>query len=339
MKFAPARILAALSIAACGLAQAAPGETLAQVRARDTLRCGVSEGIAGFSVKDAAGRWSGLDIDFCRAVAAAALGDAGKATFVPLAASARFPALKSGGVDLLSRNTTWTVGREAGLKLMFAGVLLYDGQAFMVPAKGGARTLAALKGATVCVEKGTTSAQNLAEFSLARGLGIQPLVIDSVVGVADAFFAGKCRALTSDASQLAAARLRAPAGPQAFTILSERISQEPVGPVVRQGDDDWFILVRWVLFALVNAEESGITRDSLGKRLRDPAVLRALGANEELGKALGTDAGWSVRAVQSAGNYDEMFERNIGHGSPLKLERGLNNLWSRGGLMYAPPMR
>jgi general L-amino acid transport system substrate-binding protein len=209
----------------------------------------------------------------------------------------------------------------------------------MVPAKGGAKTLAALKGATVCVEKGTTSAQNLAEFSLARGLGIQPLVIDSVVGVADALFAGKCRAFTSDASQLAAARLRASGGPQAFTILSERISQEPVGPVVRQGDDDWFTLVRWVLFALVSAEESGITRANLGTRLRDPAVLRALGANEELGKALGTDANWAVRAVQSAGNYGEMFERNIGRDSPLKLERGLNNLWSRGGLMYAPPMR
>lgn len=323
----------------CGLAQAAPGETLAQAKARGTLRCGVSEGIAGFSSKDAAGRWSGLDVDFCRAVAAAALGDAGKVTFVPLGASARFPALKSGGIDLLARNTTWTSGREAALKLMFAGILYFDGQAFMVPVKGGAKTLAALKGATVCVEKGTTSSQNLAEFSRARGLGLEPLTIDSSVDVADAFFAGKCRAFTSDSAQLAAARVRAPGGPRAFAILPERISREPLGPVVRQGDDDWFTLVRWVLFALVGAEEAGITRENVSKRQGDPITLRQLGASEEFGRALGTDANWAVRAVQSVGNYGEMFERNVGQGSPLKLERGLNNLWSRGGLMYAPPMR
>jgi len=299
----------------------------------------VSEGIAGFSVKDAAGRWSGLDVDFCRAVAAAALGDAGKVTFVPLQASARFPALRSGGVDLLSRNTTWTVGREAGLKLLFAGVLLYDGQAFMVPAKGGAKTLAALKGATVCVEKGTASVQHVADASADHGLDIRQRVIDSALEVADAFFAGKCQALASDAAQLAAVRLRAPGGPHAFVILRERFSKEPLGPVVRQGDDDWFTLVRWVLIALVGAEEAGITRDNLAKRLREPAVQRALGVSEELGRALGTDANWAVRAVQSAGNYGEMFERNVGHGSPLKVERGLNNLWSKGGLMYAPPMR
>jgi general L-amino acid transport system substrate-binding protein len=324
---------------AAASAGAAPGETLAQMKSRGTLRCGVSEGIPGFSAKDASGRWSGFDADFCRAVAAAALGDAAKVAFVPLKASARFPALQAGTIDLLVRSTTWTYRREAGLKVRFAGVLLYDGQGFMVSTENAPKGMAGLKGATVCVEKGTTSIQNLVDYSEERGLGMKPLVIDSSAEVADAFFGGRCRAYTADASQLAAARLRAPGGPQALVILPERISKEPLGPVVRGGDDDWLTVVRWVLFALVAAEESGVTRDNVRERMRGPAAQRALAAGDDTSKALGVGPGWAVRAVQSAGNYGEMFERNLGSASPLKLERGLNRLWTRGGLMYAPPMR
>ena len=334
------RAAAALCLAtACAAAFAATGDTLAQVKSRGALRCGVSEGIAGFSIKDAAGHWSGLDVDFCRAVAAAALGDAGKIVFVPLQSSARFPALQGGRIDLLARNTTWTLVREAALAVMFAGVLFYDGQGFMVPSKDAPKSLANLKGATVCLEKSTTSAQNLTDYSAARGLDMTPLSFDSAAEVADAFFAGRCRAYTADASKLAAARLRAPGGPQAFVILSERISKEPLAPAVRSGDDDWFTLVRWVLFALISAEEAGVTRANVRERMRDPAIQRALGASEEVSKALGIDADWAVRAVESVGNYGEMFERNVGAGSALEIERGLNRPWTKGGLMYAPPMR
>lgn len=337
MRFAAA---AAFLLAAAGTsAWGAPGDTLSQAKARGTLRCGVSEGIAGFSIKDAAGRWTGLDADFCRAVAAVALRDAEKVTFVPLRASERFPALKSRAIDLLSRNTTWTMLREAGLKVWFAGALFHDGQAFMVPAKSGIKSVAALKGATVCVEKGTTNAQHLADVSADRGLVIKPVVIDSAVEVVDAFFAGRCRALTLDAAQLAAARLRAPGGPRAFVVLPERISAEPLGPVVRQDDADWFTLVRWTLYALISAERVGLTRDNARERLRVPALQRALGATDEFGKALGTDPGWVLRMLQSVGNYGEMYERNVGKDSPLGIERGQNRLSTQGGLMYAPPVR
>jgi len=331
--------LAALFAVACGSAQAAPGETLAAARVRGTMHCGVSEGIAGFSIKDGAGRWSGMDADFCRAVAAAALGDAAKVTFVPLRASARFPALRGGQIDLLARNTTWTLEREAGLGVQFAGVLFYDGQGFMVPAKGGAKTPAGLKGATVCVEKGTTSAQRLAGYAAELGLGFKPLVVDSAAGAADAFFAGKCGALTGDASQLAAMRLRAPGGPKEMAILAERISKEPLGPAVRAGDEAWLTLVRWVLYSLVAAEEHGITQGNARARMADPAMQRVLGSGAEISRMLGVEPGWGLRAVQSAGNYGEMFERNLGGKSPLGLERGPNNLWAQGGLMYAPPVR
>ena len=330
----PAGVLLAI---ACGSAQAAAGETLAQIKSRGVLRCGVSEGIAGFSIKDAAGRWSGMDADFCRAVAAAVLGDADKVEFLPLRATERFPALQSGRIDLLARNTTWTLTREASLKVQFPGVLYFDRQGFMVPAKSAIKTLARLKGASVCVQKGTTSMQRLADYSTQHALGIKPLVIDSAVGVVDAFFAGKCEAYTSDVSQLAAARLRAPGGEKSFVILAERISKEPLGPVVRAGDEDWLTLVRWVLFTLIAAEEAGITQKNVGERA--PLMQRALGADAELSKALGVANGWGVRAVQAAGNYGEIFERNLGRDSPLKLERGLNNLWTQGGLMYAPPVR
>ena len=323
----------------CATAFAAAGDTLAQAKARGTLRCGVSEGIPGFSVRDTSGRWSGIDVDFCRAVAAAALGDANKVRFVALRASERFPALQSGQIDLLLRNTTWTLEREVALKVRFAGILFYNRQGVLVAGNSGVKTLADLKGATVCVEKGTTSVQHLADYSADRRLGVKPLIFDSAVEVADAFFAGRCRAYSADTAQLAAARLRAPGGAQAFVILPGRISKEPLGPVVQQGDDDWFTLVRWVLFTLVGAEEAGITRDNVASRLDDPAVRQVLATDAVFSKVLGIDPRWAVRAVQSAGNYGEMFERNFGAGSPLRIERGLNRLWSQGGLMYAPPAR
>jgi general L-amino acid transport system substrate-binding protein len=318
------------------------GETLDAVKSRGWLRCGVSEGIAGFSEKDASGLWTGFDVDFCRAVAAAALGDSGKVVFVPLKASERFPALQSRIIDLLLRNTTWTIGREAGLKVQFPGILFYDGQAFMVRGKAAVKKITQLNGATVCVEKGTTHVQNLADYFGARGMKVIPLVLESTADVTSAFFTGRCHAYTSDASQLAAVRLGAPGGPQSLDILRERISKEPLGPVVRRGDDDWFTLIRWVVFALIAAEEAGITRDNIAvilKETHDPVLRRAFGIDGGFGKALGVGDDWAVQAVKAAGNYGEIFERNVGHGSTLKLDRGLNRLWTQGGLMYAPPLR
>ena len=333
--------VAALFAVTLALSPAAANDTLTKVKARGTLRCGVSDGIIGFSIKDATDRWSGLDVDFCRAVAAAALGDAEKVTFLPLKASTRFPALRSGVIDLLVRNTAWTLGREAGLKVQFAGILYYDGQGIMVPTASGVKSLAQLNGATICVEKGAIHERNLTDHFAAQGLSVKPLVIDSATEVADALFSGRCKAYTSDISALAGARLRAPAG-QTFDILPEHLSKQPLGPVVRSGDEEWLTLVRWVLFALIAAEEHSITRDNvraIRERTTHPALLRAMGADHEFSTALGTDPEWALRAVESVGNYGEMYERNLGVHSPLHLERGLNRPWTQGGLMYAPPFR
>ncbi len=331
---------AALSlVVACGPARAAAGETLAQVKMRGTLRCGVGEDAVGFASKDAAGRWSGIDVDFCRAVAAAVLGDAGKVTFVPLRASERFPALQARTIDLLVRQTTWTLLREGNLKVLFAGVLLYDSQGFLVPADSGIKAPAQLKGATVCVIKGTTSGQNLADYSAANSLDIKALASESMSESVEALFGGRCRALTSDASQLAAARLRAPGGSGAYVILPDRISKEPLGPVVRSGDDDWFTLVRWVLFTLVAAEEAGVTRNTVSARTSEPRGQQILGRGEQFSQALGVEGDWALRVLQSVGNYGEIYERNLGRDSPLKIERGPNKPWTQGGLMYAPPFR
>ena len=337
----PGRLAAFLLAAAMAFAAHA-GETLDGVKSRGYLRCGVSEGIAGFSEKDAGGRWHGFDADFCRAVAAAALGDPEKVRFVPLKASARFPALQARTIDLLLRNTSWTFPREVLLRARFPAVLFHDGQAFMVPASSAAKKVAELAGAKICVEQGTTHQQNLADWFAARSLRADILVIDSAAGAADALFSGKCLAYTSDASQLAAARLRAPGGPQGFVILPERISSEPLAPAVLGGDEEWFLLVRWVLFAQIAAEEHGITRANVEQTVRqtsDPGLRRLTGAEGGYGKALGVHEDWAVRAIAAVGNYGEMFERNLGRDSPLKIERGLNRLWTEGGLMIAPPLR
>ena len=338
-------VWAALTICTIGVAlipaSADAGDTLARVKSRKVLRCGVSEGLIGFSVKDPAGEWTGLDVDFCRAVAAA-VGERVKVQFVPLFASARFPALQADEIDLLVRNTTWTLGREAFLGVQFAGVLFYDGQGFMVPRRGKVRRIADLKGVTICVVKGTTSEQNLADYFRAHGWTYQPLVLESVAEIRDALVSGRCQAYTSDASQLASVRMEVPEGTKRYTILPDLISKEPLGPVVRRGDEEWFTLVKWVLFALIQAEEQGITRENV-RALRDtstdPAVQRLLGKTGGFGKALGVDNDWVVRVVGTVGNYGEMFERNLGGESVLNLERGLSRLWKQGGLMYAPPFR
>jgi general L-amino acid transport system substrate-binding protein len=316
------------------------GEVITGIKARGMLRCGVSEGITGFSRRDKTGRWTGLDADFCRAVAAAVLGDARKVSFVPLKSSTRFPALQARRIDLLVRNTTWTFTREVALNVEFPAVLFYDGQGFMVPKAARIAKLTDLKGATVCVEKGTTHVDNLAEYFEAHGLTVKPLVIDSASGVAQAFFAGRCKAYTSDASQLAVTRLHAPGGAQAFRILPERISKEPLAPVVLKGDPEWTTLVRWVQYALILAEEHGLTRDNVGTEIakRKGKIWKLAGGKEvHFGQVLGIPEDWVVRAVSAVGNYGEMYDRNLGRGSPLKIERGLNRLWNEGGLMYAPP--
>ncbi|HOW74822.1 MAG TPA: amino acid ABC transporter substrate-binding protein [Candidatus Competibacteraceae bacterium] len=317
------------------------GEVLDGVKSRGQLRCGVSEGIPGFSERDANGHWRGLDVDFCRAVAAAVLSDADKVEFVPLRASARFPALQSRKVDLLLNNTTWTLTREAVLKVQFPGILFYDGQGFMVPAAAGIATLADLDGATICVEKGTTHRRNLEVLFRANGWSVEPLVIDSATEAAQAFFAGRCRAYTSDAAQLAGMRLRAPKDPQDFVILPERISKEPLSPVVWRGDPEWTNLVRWVLNTLILAEEYGVTRDNLNAVIAEganPLVRRTADERDLLARSLGVPPRWGIRVLRAVGNYGEMYERNVGRDSPLKIERGLNQLWNQGGLHYAPPI-
>jgi general L-amino acid transport system substrate-binding protein len=311
------------------------------------LRCGVSEGVAGFSEQDENGRWMGLDADFCRAVAAAVFGSPDKVEFVPLKATTRFSALQAGRIDLLARNTSWTFIRETAFNLQFPAVLFYDGQGFMVPKAANIAAVTDLQGATVCVEKGTTHVANLAEYAEAKSLSITPLVIDSTSEVAAAFFAGRCNAYTSDASQLAGARLHAPSaagGPDAYTILAERISREPLAPVVAGGDAQWTTLVRWVLFTLILAEEQGITRDNVAAKWPELKQRKARswklsgGSEQSYGKLFGASDDLVLNVISAVGNYGEMYERNVGRDSPLKIERGLNRLWSEGGLMYAPPV-
>ena len=330
-------LLLALTI----LPAAEAGEVLDGVKSRGQLRCGVSEGIPGFSARADDKSWRGLDIDFCRAVAAAVLGDPDKAQFVPLAASTRFPALQARKIDLLLNNTTWTLTREAVLKVQFPGILFYDGQGFMVPAAAGISQVADLNGATICVEKGTTNQRNLIAYFKAHGGSVKPLVIDSAPEAAAAFFEGRCRAYTSDAGQLAAMRLRAPENPQDFVILPERISKEPLSAVVWAGDSEWNTVVRWVLNILILAEEYGVTRDNLDAVIaenQNPLVRRSADERDRIAQALGIEPRWGARAIRAVGNYGEMYERNVGRDSPLKIERGLNRLWTQGGLHYAPPL-
>jgi general L-amino acid transport system substrate-binding protein len=332
-------VAAALLAACTGSAQA--GKTLDTIKQRDALVCGVNTNLAGFSAADSQGNWSGLDVDVCRAVAAAILGDAKKLKLVPLNASQRFTALQSGEIDMLSRNTTWTLTRDASLGLNFTGVTYYDGQGFMVPKKSKITSAKQLKGATVCVQSGTTTEKNLSDFSKTNNLGMKPVVFETLEATNKAYFAGRCQAYTTDASGLASIRNKEASKPEDHLILPDLISKEPLGPSVRRGDDEFFAIVKWVVFALIEGEEYGITQANVDqmKSSANPVVQRILGTSEDTGKLLGLDRDWAYRALKAVGNYGEIFERNVGPKSALMLPRGVNNLWNKGGLMYAPPVR
>jgi general L-amino acid transport system substrate-binding protein len=332
---------ALVAAAAMAAVPAHAGKTIDTIKQRGQLVCGVNTGLAGFSAADSQGNWSGLDVDYCKAVAAALLGDATKIKWVPLNAQQRFTALQSGEIDILSRNTTWTLTRDASLGLSFVGVTYYDGQGFMVPSKGKIKNAKQLKGATVCVQSGTTTEKNLNDYSKSMKLNMKPVVFDTQEATNKAYFAGRCQAYTTDASGLASVRNKEATNPDDHLILPELISKEPLGPSVRRGDDEFFAIVKWVVFALIEAEEYGITQANVDqmKTSQDPVVQRILGVSEDTGKLLGLDKDWAYRAIKAVGNYGEIFERNVGPKTALKLPRGANNLWNKGGFMYAPPVR
>jgi general L-amino acid transport system substrate-binding protein len=312
-------------------------DTLDSVKEKGYVQCGVSTGLPGFSNADASGNWQGLDVDVCRAVAAATLGDASKVKFSPLTAKERFTALQSGEIDMLSRNTTWTLTRDASLGLNFAGVNYYDGQGFMVTKGLGVKSAKELDGAAVCIQAGTTTELNLADYFRQNGMKYKSVTYDTSDATIKGFEAGRCDMITSDQSQLYALRIKLK-NPGAAIVLPEVISKEPLGPVVRQGDDKWFNIVKWSLMAMVNAEELGITMSNAKSMMGsdNPAIGRFMTGQ---GEKLGLNDDWAYNIVTQVGNYAESFERNVGMGSPLKISRGLNALWSKGGLQYAPPIR
>jgi general L-amino acid transport system substrate-binding protein len=318
------------------------GKTLDAVKQRGAVKCGVTNGVAGFSAPDTQGNWSGLDVDTCRAIAAAVLGDAKKVDFVPLNSQQRFAALQAGEVDILARNTTWNLTRDASLGLNFTTINYYDGQGFLVPKKIKVTSARQLKGATICTQSGTTNEKNVADWSKAQGIPVKTVVFESFEASFKAFFAGRCQAFTTDSSALAGLRNKEAPNPDDYLILPELISKEPLAPAVKRGDDEWFAIAKWVPNALIEAEEAGITQanvDQLKSASKDPAQQRLLGTGDDLGKLLGLDKEWSYRAIKAVGNYGEIFERNVGPKSVLKLPRGVNNLWNKGGLLYALPVR
>ena len=318
-------------------ANTASADTLSSVKSKGFVQCGVSTGLPGFSNADASGSWKGLDVDVCRAVASAALGDAGKVKYTPLTAKERFTALQSGEIDILSRNTTWTLTRDGSLGLNFAGVNYYDGQGFMVTKGLGVKSALELDGAAVCIQAGTTTELNLADYFRENGMKYKSVTYDTSDATIKGFEAGRCDMISSDQSQLYALRIKLK-NPGSAVVLPEVISKEPLGPVVRQGDDKWFNVVKWSLMAMVNAEELGVTSKNASsmKNSKNPAIGRLMGGQ---GEKLGLDNDWAYNIVSQVGNYGESFERNVGMSSPLKISRGLNALWSKGGLQYAPPVR
>ncbi|MFD1796449.1 amino acid ABC transporter substrate-binding protein [Paracoccus aurantiacus] len=326
-------------IAGAGLA--AEGDTLATVKSRGELLCGVNPGLVGFASPDANGNWTGFDVALCKAVAAAVLGDPTKVKYVPLTGQTRFTGLASGEVDMLSRNSTWTFSRDTDLKLDFAGVNYYDGQGFMVPKSLGVSSAKELDGATICIQTGTTTELNLADYFKANNMSYQPVNIDSNAEGEQQYMAGACDAYTTDASGLAATRA-AFANPDQHVILPEIISKEPLGPMVRHGDNNWGDIVRWTLYALIAAEEYGVTSaniEELSKSSENPEVQRMLGTTDDLGAMMGLDKEWAKRAIMAGGNYGEIFAATIGEQTPIGLARGLNAQWTQGGLMYAMPFR
>lgn len=333
-------------VAALGSVIAAPahaGKTLDGIKARGQVVCGVNTGLAGFSAADSAGKWSGLDVDVCRALAASVLSDPEKVKYVPLNAQQRFTALQSGEIDILARNTTFVLTRDASLGLHDTVTTYYDGQGFMVPVKSKIKSAKQLKGQTVCVQAGTTTEKNMADYSKANGLAMKPVVFEKLEAATAAYLSGRCVAYTTDASGLASIRNKEAKDPKEHIILPDLISKEPLGPMVRRGDDEWFAITKWVIYGLMEAEEYGVTQanvDKMKTSSTDPVVQRLLGGgNEDTGKLLGLDKEWLARAIKATGNYGESFERNVGPSSPLGLPRGLNNQWSKGGLIYAYPVR
>ena len=336
--------LSAIAVALLGLAvsvQANAASTLDTVKARGHLICGVNTAAPGFSSVDSKGNWTGLDVDICRAVAAATLGDATKVKFVPLSSPQRFSALQSGEIDVLARNTSSTMNRDTTTGALFTAISYYDGQGFMVPKRLNVKSAKQLNGATICVQSGTSSEKSLADFFNTNNLKFKTVVFDTTEATQAAFFSGRCQAYTTDMSDLAGARINS-AKPGDYEILPEVISKEPLAPAVRRGDDQWYSIVRWSIFALINAEELGITKANVDQKLaqdKRPDVQRLLGASEDMGKMLGLDKQWSYRIVKQVGNYGESFEANMGPNSKLGLPRSNNNLWTQGGLLYAPPIR
>ena len=334
------RIANILALCLIFMAQCAAAQTLKTVKGRGILNCGSNGTLAGFGLPDANGKWAGLDVDLCRAVAAAIFNDAEKVKFVPLSAKDRFTALQSGEVDLLARDTTWTVSRDSSLGLNFAGVNYYDGQGFMVRKALNVNSALELNGASVCVQQGTTSELNLSDFFRTHNMQLKSVTFATANEAVKAYDAGRCDAYTTDGSSLYSERLRL-ANANDHILLPEIISKEPLGPAVRQGDDQWFDIVKWTLFAMINAEELNITSKNIDemKASTDPDIKRFVGSDGNYGEQLGLPKEWAVNIIKLVGNYGEVFERNVGSGSRLKIDRGLNRLWNKGGIQYAPPIR
>jgi general L-amino acid transport system substrate-binding protein len=312
--------------------------TLDAVKSKGYVQCGVNTGLAGFSQPDSRGAWKGIDVDLCRAVAAAVFGDHSKVRYTPLTAQQRFTALQSGEVDILARNTTWTVTRDTGLGLNFVGVNYYDGQGFMVPKRLNVKSAKQLNGATVCVQPGTTTELNLADYFRATGMSFKPVVIEKLEEVLNAYFAGRCDVFTTDVSGLVSTRASRAPNPAEHIILPEIISKEPLGPAVRHGDDRWFDVVKWAMYAMMEAEELELSSKNIDQQAssKNPAIQRFVGATGDVGKQLGLDNKWAYNVVKQVGNYAESFEANL---TPLGFERGLNRLWNKGGIMYPMPIR
>jgi general L-amino acid transport system substrate-binding protein len=334
------RLLAAASLAVAALALptvvAAQG-TLQKVKDRGQVRCGASQGVAGFSMPDAQGNWTGFDTDFCRALAAAIFDDPKKIQLISLSSKDRLTALQSGEIDVLARTTTWTLSRDAGIGLNFTAVNYYDGQGFEVRRNANIKSVKELDGASICVAQGTTNELNLADYFRTRGLKYEVVAFENIDDVVKAYEKGRCDALSTDVSQLVSYRSKM-VNPEEHVVLPEVISKEPIGPWVRQGDDQWFDLVRWTLFAVINAEELGVTQENVSEMLKsqNPEIRRLLGQEGKLGEALGLANDWVARIVRHVGNYGESFDRNLGK---IGVPRGVNNLWTKGGLQYAPPIR
>ncbi len=331
------------ALAVAGLAATtASAATLDDVKARGVLNCGVTTGLTGFAAPDANGVWEGFDVGVCRAVAAAVLGDATAVEFVPTTGQTRFTALASGEIDMLARNTTWTFSRDVDLKFEFVGVNYYDGQGFMVPRDLGVSSAKELDGATVCIQTGTTTELNLADYFRANNISYEPVPIETNAEAQQQYLAGACDVYTTDASGLAATRATFE-DPSAHVLLPEIVSKEPLGPLVRHGDNDWGDIVRWSLNALIAAEELGVTSANIAELAaaptNNPEINRLLGTEGELGAMLGLEADWAVKAISAGGNYGELFEKNIGENTPIGLARGLNAQWTDGGLLYTPPFR